>query len=152
MTENEKNRLAWYCYICPICCGILEVVQEIYKPSTAYKNELTNMLDYAMGNGYRNDMFVTYASAYAGVLDPKSFAEGVNPHLRSYLYSKPWSRTGVIMFDFITHWHNDLFGWIFYRDMQRIKFCIFQLNINYLFPRMCNILRAWISTGQAIFD
>jgi len=119
MTEYEKNIRAWYCVVFPPACVIQEVVHAIYKPSTAYKNELTNMVNYAM-TGFRDDMIIIYASAYeVPQLDPKGFAEGVNPHLRSYLYRNPWRRTGVIMFDFFTNWHNDIFNWILYRNMQR---------------------------------
>jgi len=86
------------------------VLETIYKPSNAYKNELTDALHYTMTSNDNDHLMFIWASAVVvHKLDPKGFAKDVNGHLKTALREKSWyHRTGILVFDFITKWNSDI--------------------------------------------
>jgi len=79
------------------------VLGGFFEASSAYKKELTDALDVANGNEFKNDLVMIWASAIVThKLGPEGFAKDVNPHLRSYLKNDKYGRTGIVVFDFIT--------------------------------------------------
>lgn len=92
------------------------VVSSLFARATKWEH-IQQLLNESKSSTDENELFWNFCSGVSALCYPFSTAEYINPLIGNYLQNEePYAHVGIIMFDYINYYYNDLIYHVIQRD------------------------------------